>query len=271
MYAGWRCAHARGWTVRHSTTQPTQPPHENRGTVRCIRPHFTPHALPCTHTPPTQPHGCRGTEWGVLGGIQGHTEAPFYGCRTFWPNSPPKGGPPWNPGLVGGELSPSRPCLFRAAANWPLVTPRACATVPGTSRHASGHVHGVAEVLKRGLGAAGARGGLQTDVPVAEGRGNHPQPTTMVMLDHCETGGGRAHALGTAQGTPVGRPLPSLASESAAKSTARGKQVLGAFVGVRRPFRAALAGAGSSPCTQPKSPFSGLGVNAFPGKQGTNG
>ena len=67
------------------------------------------------------------------------------------------------------------------------------------------------------------------------------------FVNNCEMGGGWGDVLGTAQGTPVRRPYTGQRYESAAKSTARGKQILGSFASVRWPFRAAVAG----PCSQP--------------------
>ena len=143
-----------------------------------------------------------------------------------------RGGPPWWPGEGGRAGAPSWPRLPPTAANIPPINPGR--TRPGQTPPEGplAHIHVCWGCLKTGWARWVTRGGLQTDVPAAKGQGNHAQPTTMV---------------GTAQGTPVRPPYTRQPYESAAKSTARGKQILGSFASVRWPFRAAVAG----PCSQP--------------------
>ena len=176
-----------------------------------------------------------------------HGEASNCSFRTFWPTQPPEGGPPWWPGEGGRAGAPNRPRLPPTAANIPLINPGR--TRPGQTPPEGplAHIHVCWGCLKTGLAREVTRGGLQTDVPAAKGQGNHAQPTTMVIVNNCAKGGGWGDLLGTAQGTPVRPPYTRQPYESAAKSTARGKQILGSFASVRWPFRAAVAG----PCSQP--------------------
>ena len=176
-----------------------------------------------------------------------HGEASNCSFRTFWPTQPPEGGPPWWPGEGGRAGAPNRPRLPPTAANIPLINPGR--TRPGQTPPEGplAHIHVCWGCLKTGLARWVTRGGLQTDVPAAKGQGNRAQPTTMVIVNNCAKGGGWGDLLGTAQGTPVRRPYTGQRYESAAKSTARGKQILGSFASVRWPFRAAVAG----PCSQP--------------------
>ena len=101
--------------------------------------------------------------------------------------------------LAWGQLR-----LFPSGAHMPTISPEV-----GPGCHAPPVVQVVMprtrrEGGKRVLGGTGTRGVLQTDESVGDKGGNHTTPFGMTWVNNHELGGGGAHALGTAQGTPRG-------------------------------------------------------------------
>ena len=109
MYAGWGRAQARGWTVKHSTTRPTKPPHENRGTVRCTRPSSRPTPSLALTRLPHNHMGAGGPNGGCLGAYRGVQSHLSMVAAPFGPTALRRGGRLGAPGWWVGSCQTAAP------------------------------------------------------------------------------------------------------------------------------------------------------------------